>query len=93
MTCTTVSMDIYWNAIATPLLIFVVVNGILALFRMTGMQRATSLSVMGTLASLKAGAPTRVSPAKAAAPAKAGNALLTPSFAVSPNANNNAPKK
>lgn len=32
MPCSTVSMDIYWNGIATPLFIFVIANGIMALF-------------------------------------------------------------
>jgi hypothetical protein len=28
-------MDIYWNGIATPLFIFVIANGLLALFNMS----------------------------------------------------------
>ena len=35
MPCSTVSMDIYWNGIATPLFLFVIANGLLALFNMS----------------------------------------------------------
>ena len=36
MPCSNVSMDIYWNGIATPLFLFVIANGLLVVFRMSG---------------------------------------------------------
>jgi hypothetical protein len=71
-------MDIYWNAIATPLLIFVIVNGILALFRMAGLQRASSLSIMGGLASLKTAPAAEPVSGTAAAAIAARRALKAP---------------
>jgi len=39
MGCTTVSMDVYWNGIATPLFIFTLVMGMVTLFTMTPINR------------------------------------------------------
>lgn len=35
MPCSTVSMDLYWNGVATPLFLFVLGNGMVALFNMS----------------------------------------------------------
>ena len=40
MGCTTVSMDVYWNGIATPLFIFTLVMGLMTLFNMAPINRA-----------------------------------------------------
>jgi len=52
MPCSTVSMDIYWNGIATPLFLFVIANGLLALFNMSSVTGSTvAFSVKPTASS------------------------------------------
>jgi hypothetical protein len=60
MGCTTVSMDVYWNGIATPLFIFTLVMGMVTLFSMTPINRIGD--------SVKEAAKAAIVPLKAAGP-------------------------
>ena len=62
MACTTVTMDIYWNAIATPLFLFVLANALFALFRMSLIQRASTSSVLSAIASVSRRSSDKLSP-------------------------------
>ena len=48
-------MEIYWNVIALPLFMIVLLFGLFILFRMSGAQRATTSSVLAAVAALRKG--------------------------------------
>ena len=71
--CGSVSMDQYWNTVATPLLFIVISFGLFVLFQLSEIQVIGSTSVLGLVSSLQR--PGKLPVAPVAKPS-AGNAKL-----------------
>ena len=79
-----VCMDQYWNYVATPLFIFVLLFGLFVLFRVSGTQLVAAGPIAGVMAAIKKplrgyapNKPPVAGPLVARAPAAAANATTT----------------